>query len=91
VNERLEKVPGDTFRRVGSVARRIEQVFLDRTDAPQLAHADVVIHPHTDGIDVISTKQKDAIRAIQSGEDAANAALPAIRKKLAEWAAANPE
>jgi len=88
VNERLETVPGDTFRRVGSVAKRLEQIFLARTDAPQIARADIVIHPHTNGIDVISTNPKDAIRAIKSGEEAANQALPAIRQKLAEFEAA---
>ncbi|HEY9713191.1 MAG TPA: patatin-like phospholipase family protein [Chroococcales cyanobacterium] len=84
VNERLEKLPRDEFRRLGSVARRMEQVFLTRIDAPQLARADVVVHPLTDGIDVISTSKKDAIRAIKSGEEAANAAMPELRKKLAE-------
>jgi predicted acylesterase/phospholipase RssA len=84
VNERLEKVPGKTFRRVGSVARRIEQVFLARIDAPQLERADVVVHPLTDGIVVTSISSKDAIRAIQSGEEAMVLALPMIRQKLAE-------
>jgi NTE family protein len=85
VNERLERVPVDTFRHVGSVARRIEQIFLARTDAPQLARADVVIHPVTDGIDVVSTNPKDAIRSIQSGIDAANQAMPEIKRHLDEW------
>jgi NTE family protein len=87
VNERLETVPGKTFRRVGSVARRIEQVFLARTDAPQLERADVVVHPLTDGIVVTSTSSKDAIKAIQAGEDATVVALPSIRQKLAEMTA----
>lgn len=87
VNERLELVPVDTFRHVGSVARRIEQILLARTDAPQLARADVVIHPVTDGIDVVSTNPKDAVRAIQAGVDAANQAMPDIRRRLKEWSA----
>lgn len=62
----------------------MEQVFLSRIDAPQLARADVVIHPHTDGIDVVSTSGKDAMRAIKAGEEAATAAIPEIRKKLQE-------
>ena len=88
VNERLENVPGDTFRHVGSVARRLEQILLARTDAPQLARADVVIHPLTDGIDVISTSPKDARRAIKAGEEAATLAMPALKRKLAEMEAA---
>ncbi|HEY9757135.1 MAG TPA: patatin-like phospholipase family protein [Oculatellaceae cyanobacterium] len=87
VNERLELVPADTFRHVGSVARRIEQILLARTDAPQLSRADVVIHPVTDGIDVVSTNPKDAVRAIQAGVDAANQAMPEIRRRLKEWSA----
>jgi hypothetical protein len=84
VNERLEKVPGRTFRRVGSVARRVEQIFLARNDAPQLERADVVVHPLTDGIVVTSTSSKDAIKAIKAGEEATILALPLLRQKIAE-------
>lgn len=87
VNERLEKVPGRTFRRVGSVARRVEQIFLARNDAPQLERADVVVHPLTDGIVVTSTSSKDAIQAIKAGEEATILELPLIREKLAAFAA----
>jgi hypothetical protein len=41
----------------------------------------------TDGIVVTSTSSKDAIKAIQAGEDATVVALPSIRQKLAEMTA----
>ena len=85
VNERLNFEKRNYFRRLGSVARRIEKIFLAKTDMPQLNRADIVIHPQTDGIDILSTSPKDAGRAIDAGEEAARAAMPAIKEKLADW------
>lgn len=82
VSEHLERVPGKNFRKLGSVGRRLEQVFLSHTDGAQMAHADLVIHPRTDNIGILSTDAKDAARGIKAGEDAANEALPAIKQKL---------
>lgn len=84
VSERIDSVGRESFRKIGSVARRMEQLFLSTADAQDLDHADVVVHPHTDGIPILSTKRSDALKAIKAGEDAAIAALPAIRRKLAE-------
>jgi len=83
VNETLNPEKRDHFRGLGTVARRIEKIFLTETDQPQLDRADVVIHPHTDGIDILSTSTRDADRAIDAGEEAARVALPEIKKKLA--------
>ncbi len=83
VSERLDPSARDNFRHIGSVARRMEQLFLSASDAAELAHADFVIHPRTDGINILSTKSKDAIKAIQAGEQAARAALPELKRKLA--------
>jgi NTE family protein len=82
VSENLETLPGKHFRKVGSVGRRLEQVFLSHTDATQMAHADLVIHPRTNKIGILSTDPKDGIRGIKAGEDAAVEALPAIRQKI---------
>lgn len=82
VDERLGNVNRERFRKVGSVAKRVEQIYLGRADSDQLQKADIVIHPHTDGIDLISTKASDAREAIRAGEAAARAALPKIWKKL---------
>jgi len=83
VNERLNPEKRDHFRGLGTVARRIEKIFLADTDQPQLDRADVVIHPHTDGIDILSTSTRDADKAIDAGEEAAREAMPEIKKKLA--------
>ncbi len=89
VSEHLENVPGKNFRKLGSVGRRLEQVFLSHTDTAQMAHADLVIHPRTDNIGILSTDPKDAVRGVKAGEDAAIAALPAIREKLEALKSAN--
>jgi len=83
VDERLNQVPLKEFRKVGSVSKRMIVMQLAEIDAPEIAHADIVIHPMVDGIGLISTKKSDARKAIAAGEEAARAALPAIRAKLA--------
>ncbi|MDZ4832272.1 MAG: hypothetical protein SGJ27_00585 [Candidatus Melainabacteria bacterium] len=45
-------------------------------------HADFVIHPKTNGIGVLSTNLKDAVRGIKAREEAAIQALPAIKQKI---------
>lgn len=82
VSEHLESVPGKNFKKLGSVGRRLEQVFLSHTDSAQMAHADLVIHPRTDNIGILSTDARDAARGIKAGEEAAVEALPAIKEKL---------
>jgi NTE family protein len=82
VSEHLERVPGKNFRKVGSVGRRLEQVFLSHTDNAQMAHADLVIHPRTDNIGILSTSSKDAIRGIKAGEEAAIESMPTIKQKI---------
>ncbi len=82
VDEKLHQIPRDHFRKIGSVAPRIEQITLAHGDDPQLQSADIVIHPNVDGIGVLSLSPSDAMAAIRAGEEAARAALPEIRAKL---------
>jgi NTE family protein len=84
VDERFDPVPLDTFRAMGSMAKRMVALQLANVDAPQLKHADIVIHPMVDGIGLISTKADDAKRAMKAGEKAAEEALPAIKAKLSQ-------
>jgi len=84
VSERVDPIKREQFRKLGSVARRMEQLFLSSSDAPEMGHADFVIHPNTDGINILSTNRKDAIKAIKAGEEAATAALPGLCGKLKE-------
>lgn len=76
----------DDFRHPTSVTKRMVNWGLYNLDYPQEDMADVIIHPDVDGISLISTSKKDAKRAMENGEIAARAALPALRSKLAELA-----
>ena len=83
-DERLGPVPIDSFRKMGSVSRRIITLQLDKMDGPHTSKACVAIHPMVDGIGLLSTKKSDAVRAIKAGEEAAQQALPQIRKCLSD-------
>lgn len=83
VDERLKPVPLDTFRKVGSVTHRVVSVQLKNVDKPELANADVIIHPDVDGIGLLSTSRQDAIQAMAAGEKAVKEAIPLIKAKLA--------
>jgi NTE family protein len=89
VDERVDKLPMEKFRKAGSVSKRMVLLQLAEIDAPQITMADLVIHPQVDGIGLISTKKSDGRRAIKAGEEAARAALPAIRAKIASFSGAN--
>jgi hypothetical protein len=84
IDERMNEVPLSTFRKIGSVSERLITLQLNNMDTAECNGADIVIHPNVDGISLISTKKEDALRGLQAGEDAAVAAIPAIKKKLAE-------
>jgi NTE family protein len=89
VSEHLATVPGKHFRKLGSVGRRLEQVFLSHTDAEQMAHADLIIHPRTDNIGILSTDSRDATRGIKAGEDAANQTMPSIKRLIQAFESSN--
>lgn len=82
IDESFEHAEPDAFRATGSIARRMLTWALTEMDRPQVLMADVVIHPDTTGISLISTKKSDARRAMLAGEQAAEAALPLIVDKL---------
>lgn len=82
IDQPFKEVPLDTFRKPGSVAKRMLNWDLYTIDQPQAAMADILIHPDTEGIALISTKKSDARRAVAAGEKAAREALPIIRAKL---------
>jgi NTE family protein len=82
VDERVQNVPLDEFRKVGSVSKRMLLLQLANMDQPEVANADIVIHPNVDGIGLISTSKSEARKAIKAGEEAARAAIPQIKAKL---------
>jgi NTE family protein len=83
IDEVLKPVPLDDFRKPGSVSKQALRIQLATQDIPACASADFVIHPDTNGISLISRKSKDGRRGIQSGIDAARAAMPELKRKLA--------
>ena len=82
VDETVNQLPAEHFYKGGSVAPRMINLELAIADARHCQTADIVIHPNVNGIGITSTKKKDAVRAIEAGENAAKEALPAIREKL---------
>lgn len=83
VDERLQEVPLNSFRKIGSVSKRMLLWDLAYSDAPSLAKADFVIHPDVDGIGLISRHKRDAVKGLTSGERAAREAMPQLKAKLA--------
>jgi NTE family protein len=82
VDEQFTTLDEKEFRRIGSVGKRVINMVLAKVDEDQRAAADVLIQPNVNNISLLSTKSKDARRAIEQGESAATAALPAIRTRL---------
>lgn len=70
------------FRKPGSVSRRMIKWDLYSIDKPQEELADIVIHPDTAGVTLITTSSKQAKIAMEAGRKAAEEALPLIRQKL---------
>jgi NTE family protein len=84
VDERVNDVPLDVFRKVGSIAQRVVLLQLANSDEAQAALADIVIHPNVDGIGLISTRSADTRKAMKEGESAAQLAIPAIKETIAK-------
>ena len=84
IDEPYLPVPLKTFKKPGSMTKRMVSWALFDIDTPQAELADVTIHPNTEGIGLISTRKSDAKRGIKAGEEAAIAALPLIKQKLKE-------
>lgn len=82
VDERVHRLPKHSFRKAGSVSARMLTYNLAFIDELQLKHADILIHPNVDGINLVSTRKSDAIRAMEAGEKAAREAIPEIKTKL---------
>lgn len=82
IDEPWDEVSPDKFRKLGSVAKRMIKWDLYSIDSPQEELADVVIHPDTSGVTLITTSKSEARKAIEAGRKAAEAAVPEIRAKL---------
>lgn len=74
----------DSFRKIGSVGKRVASMILAQVDKPALPLADLTIQPRTDGISLLSTRTDDARKAVQAGEEAMRQALPQLFNLLKE-------
>lgn len=84
IDEPLNPVCISNFRKIGSMSKQALRIQLNNQDVEQCKDADIVIHPDTDGISLISRKKIDGVRGLEAGEKAARAALPELKRKLAE-------
>jgi NTE family protein len=85
VNERFNPPATiDDFKKIGSVPPRVISMILTRVDEDQIANADIHLQPDVSGISLLTKKISDALKARAAGEEAAKAAMPEIRRKLAE-------
>jgi NTE family protein len=83
IDEKVEPEALKNFRKMGSVSRRMIKLELNGLDTPQCVGADITIHPDTEGISLVSRSKADGVKGIKAGEDAARAAMPEIKRKLA--------
>jgi NTE family protein len=74
----------NAFRKIGSVPPRVISMILSKVDQEQVASADIVVQADVNGIALLTKKSSEARRAMAAGEAAAEAALPEIRRRLAE-------
>ena len=82
IDEPFERESSKSFRRIGSVSKRVINIMLSSIDRPQLNLAQLIIQPRTNGIAVLSTKTADVKDAIKAGETAAELAMPAVKTLL---------
>ena len=83
IDEYLKDRPIKDFRKLGSMARQALRIQLATFDGPSGKNADILIHPDTTGINLVSFKKSDGKRGIDAGIAAARAAMPEIKRKLA--------
>ena len=83
IDEYLKDRPLKDFRKLGSMGRQALRIQLAAFDGPSGKNADVLIHPDTTGINLVSFKKSDGKRGIDAGIAAARAAMPEIKRKLA--------
>jgi NTE family protein len=83
IDEQLKDRPLKDFRKLGSMGRQALRIQLAAFDGPSGKNADILIHPDTTGINLVSFKKSDGKRGIDAGIAAARAAMPEIKRKLA--------
>ncbi len=83
IDEDLDPVPLKTFRKAGSVSTQALKIQLYNIDKKPNETADITIHPNTNGISLISRNKKDGRSGVEAGIEAAQKAMPELKRKLA--------
>ena len=89
IDESFHKADLEYFTHPTSVAARLIRWGLYDLDRAQEQMADFTIHPNTDGVDLISTKKRDAIDTVVAGEEAARKCVDELKAKLNAYIAAS--
>lgn len=82
VTQNIQPTTHKKVRTIKGVADRMTVMGASVIDTYHGQLADITIGPDCNGISIFSTKKSDVVKAIQAGECAAAAALPAIRRQL---------
>ena len=82
IDEPFETEGGKTFRKIGSVSKRVINIMLASIDRSQTDFAQLIIQPRTNGIALLSTKTSDVKLAVKAGETAAELAMPSVKALL---------
>lgn len=82
IDEPFESENGKSFRKIGSVSKRVINMLLASVDKSQTGLAQLIIQPRTNGIALLSTKTSDVKLAIKAGETAAELAMPSVKALL---------
>jgi NTE family protein len=83
IDEQLKDRPIKDFRALGSMGKQALRIQLAAFDGPSAQKADILIHPDTTGIGLVSFHKADGKRGIDAGIAAARQAMPEIKRKLA--------
>ena len=83
VDEDFSEVPLETFRKPGSMGKRMLTWDLWDSDSKLCAKANVTIKPQVTGIGLISRSKKEGTQALEAGEVAARSKVPEIKRVLA--------
>lgn len=84
VDDDLERLRKEDFRKIGSATARAINMHLSAIDQPPGQLADVLVHPDVSGISLLSTSLKEVHRAIEAGETATMKVMPGLKRMIKE-------
>lgn len=85
-----EKENRNSFDTTLEFADRVTSILMASVEEKSLMNADVIIEPKVEQFDLGAFKREEMLEAIAAGENAANAALPEIRRVLNDKMSVKP-